>query len=239
MSAFQVIKPSDDSVVYPNDLNLPTRILNPLIDYPKPIYNNQVYNQNIIDPNAIYNKVLPNVPVSLINALFHNQKKHTFNSKKVCVTSVKNELENTPEFKEAVEKYKMLENAKVICAKCQNNVNLISCFNYNNTTYICTSCALNCYNSIVELMDWERCKSDNDSVQCYRCDRLKHAKELYSFIRFSNKRSKYEVGNLCIYCRNVKRFEYMMKQRNKRIQNHKKSCFSQNEIKLFSTLRVF
>lgn len=238
MSAFQVISPSNESIVYPYDSILPKRIMNPLIDFNQSSNNIQVCNANYISSEMTNNDILSKIPISLIKALFPTQKKQTFNSQKICVTAVKNQIEDTNEFKEAVEKYKLIENTKVICAKCQNSVNIVSCFNFNNSGYICLSCSLNHYNSIVELVDWEHCEKDSKDKQCYRCDRLKHAKELYSFIRFSNKRSRYEVGNLCIYCRNVKKFEYLMKQKNKRMQNHKKTFISQDQIKLLASLQM-
>lgn len=222
-SAFHKLSNNSKSIVYPYDNNLPKVIINPAIDL--------LPSHNIILPISRncciqqYNTQMKlyNSPKSITasNSIFNVLKKE---SESKSITSAKNNIEHTIEFKKAVQKYQILEKTKVLCLRCQNNVKMIECFNHRDCAYICLNCASEIFTSITQLKDWEK-RYSNGNKNCYRCERLKHSKELYSYIRYSMKREQYEICNLCLYCRNVKRCEYIINKRNnRRFYNKSKMC---------------
>lgn len=222
-SAFHKVLSNATSVIYPYDENLPKVIINPALDIST---SHQIGLFPLSCSSTEYNlqskpNCSPKTIVSCNNQLIQ-QKKEIYNK---SIVSVKNSIENTKEFAKAIGKYQLLEKSTVLCLRCQNNVNMVDCFNYRDCAYICLKCASQIFASITQLKDWEKRESTNNSKSCYRCDRLKHSKELYSFIKYSMKKNKYELCSLCLYCRNVKKCEYLMKKRFNRMMCNKTSLF--------------
>lgn len=106
--------------------------------------------------------------------------------------------------KRAIEMYKKYENLAVICKLCKKHIFNLEFFGYNRDNYICIECAAKEYSNLGELKDRY---PENGKV---RCKRLAHCKPEWQFVKHSL-RSGYTTGNLCIHCRNCKRFEYLVK----------------------------
>lgn len=110
-------------------------------------------------------------------------------------------------FKDAVNTYQQLEKEEIMCKNCQQQSKKVNSFGYHDG-FICMNCAAKAYSRISELVDWEEIVENGKGIQC---DRLRHQKKLSSFIKFENKTGTYKRVKLCIFCRNVKRWEYSRK----------------------------
>lgn len=130
---------------------------------------------------------------------------------------------------ESIRDYQNLECKKVVCSKCGNNVELIKSFGQNGK-FTCLDCSVKTYSTVGDLPDWEAESEDGISYKACPCQRIKHTKDLSSFIRYNNKSGEYELGQLCIYCRNVKRYEYLRKQSIKRAREDNEMCIDNNAI---------
>lgn len=220
-SAFTQLHPFDDDILYPDDPRRPVNILNPFEQSKE-----NIIVQQFIPPILLPCFYLPKEDVlrTVIkpkNYIPDNILELYNTSNTISVKRYKKELTN-----EGIQKYQIIENTKVICDKCKNSVSITLCFRNFNSGFICVECALTEYSNVSELNDWEpndKVVNVNNIRPTYqKCDRLKHAKPFCSFIRYVHKNSGYELGRLCIFCRNVKRFEYLMKQKLNRYKNHKR-----------------
>lgn len=128
---------------------------------------------------------------------------------------------------EAIKEYQKLEQTKVLCSYCGNNVELIKSFGREGK-YVCLNCSKSVYHQVGDLPDWEEEVEDIASDTACPCQRIKHTKDLSSFVRYNNKNGLYEIGQLCIFCRNVKRYEYLRKQNHKRARDENKMYTSYN-----------
>lgn len=119
----------------------------------------------------------------------------------------KNQLEDNA-FQDAVKIYQEIEKQEVLCFACQKLAKKINSFGCQNG-YVCMNCAARLFSRINELQDWEEIIDFN--AKGIQCDRLRHQKNLHSFIKFENKTGTYKRVKLCTFCRNVKRWEYSRK----------------------------
>lgn len=220
-SAFTQLHTIDNDILYPDDPRRPVNILYPLQEPPENAIVHQFIPSIILPYYLIPKEDMSLTTIKPDNFIPSNILELYNTTNIVTVKRPKKVLAN-----EGIQKYQIIENTKVICDKCKNSVSITLCFSNSNSGFICVECALTEYNNVSELNDWE----PNDKVinvnnirpTYQKCDRLKHAKPFCSFIRYVHKNNNYELGRLCIFCRNVKRFEYLMKQKLNRYKNHKR-----------------
>lgn len=134
--------------------------------------------------------------------------------------------EKEEDIAQAINQFIIMESVKVQCAICKNNVLRNVTFT-NDEKYYCLDCAAMKFASINQLGDWEEVDDNEPYAQC---DRLKHRKNLCSFIKYSNKDEQYIRVKLCTYCRNVKKWEYLSNKTKRRLNSptnlheHKRYC---------------
>lgn len=106
-----------------------------------------------------------------------------------------------------IQEYEELEATMVFCHVCCKNKSKVDCF-FTDKGFICLKCAVGMNRKL--LYDWEMV---NQVGFGRRCERLKHYKPVTSFVKKS-KYSSYSFAKLCIYCRNIKKWEYMNTKNN-------------------------
>lgn len=121
----------------------------------------------------------------------------------------------------AIKDYHELEQISVQCNYCGNSVEKIKSFGCEGK-YVCLNCSKSVFEHVGDLPDWEEELECITSDSACPCQRIKHIKDLSSFVRYNNKNGLYELGQLCIFCRNVKRYEYLRKQNHKRARDENK-----------------
>lgn len=112
------------------------------------------------------------------------------------------------QFNRAVAQYEQFKNLHIKCKACKIAIRNFKCFADGANDYICLHCANRKYDKVGELNDPFPEKGK------IRCKRLAHYKPAWQFIEHT-KRKGYKAENLCRYCRNVKRIEYLKKQSKK------------------------
>lgn len=109
-----------------------------------------------------------------------------------------------------IDKYLDIEKQNVFCLECKKDISIVNCFLYSSG-YLCLKCASkNKKLNRKEITDWETVLGKGFGR---RCERLKHYKPATSFVK-QDKSGKYKFTKLCIYCRNVKKWEYNIKKVN-------------------------
>lgn len=106
-----------------------------------------------------------------------------------------------------IQDYETLESTMVLCYICCKNKSKVDCF-FTDKGFICLKCAVGMNRKL--LYDWEMV---NQVGFGRRCERLKHYKPVTSFVKKS-KYGTYTFAKLCIYCRNIKKWEYMNTKNN-------------------------
>lgn len=123
-------------------------------------------------------------------------------------------LETIHEIDDDVEnQYKNKISIDVFCSECKNYIPRSDAFVYKKN-YICFRCAARRDLSHSDLDDWSKSEITNKDI-LYSCIRLHHARPLYCFIHYSNKKNKYVIQKNCAFCRAIKRFEYTKKTMNR------------------------
>lgn len=112
-----------------------------------------------------------------------------------------------------VNQYKSKISIDELCGECKKYIPRSDAFIYKKN-YICFRCAARCNLSHSNLDDWSKSLITNKDI-LYSCIRLHHARPLYCFIHYSNKKSKYVIQKNCTFCRAIKRFEYTKKNMNR------------------------
>lgn len=221
-SAFTPITLCDDELIYPNDPRRPGNIDNPNFPPQEILYvryaSVQVLMQKFYQLPPVYEDL-----GNLFTGYYVPQHIIDLYNVPINVSLKKNKKELS---REGIEKYQIIEKTKVRCEKCANNVSITFCFSSGFNSFLCVECAVDVFKNVSDLKDWEpndKVVNNNNIRPTYmRCERIKHAKPFSSFVRYSNKKNDYEVGHLCIFCRNVKRYEYLMKQKSRRFKNQKR-----------------
>lgn len=131
--------------------------------------------------------------------LLHTSKRNSQNS-----------IQNDEYSEEDVKKIEIVDNLQVACCVCLKNEKKSYCFSYGEGL-ICIKCAVRHCREYKDLQDWYHKDEVNEKMR--RCDRLCHMRPLYHFLKLEKKNGQYKVGKLCLYCRNVKRWEYLQSQR--------------------------
>lgn len=210
LSAFEKLSKDIESHIYPYNDILPKQIINPRIDtsteIKKPIpilpdssnYSVKCLEQSYANNNNMYlsfNKIGSNMCV------LPNIKK---------TEKLLDKQRMSQSYKEALQLYMKLKYLIVKCMVCNHNYCVTDTFAYSNG-YICVPCSTKEYSSSLQLKDW--CKSGYYPEKEFNCSGKQHSRELFSFIYYSQTNRRYEISNLCIFCRNVQKFEYLQLQK--------------------------
>lgn len=142
---------------------------------------------------------MQNIPYQGQTTFLHTTRRITYSS-----------LQNDEYTDEDVQKFEKIDNLQVTCCVCQKNEKKSYCFSYGDGL-ICIKCAVRHCREYKDLQDWYHKEEPNERMR--RCDRLCHMRPLYHFLKLEKKNGQYKVGKLCLYCRNVKRWEYLQSQR--------------------------
>lgn len=251
-SAFHKVNDSLDCMVYPTTsmFNNNSSNVNNNAIYP-PLSTDAQTNDNMQNPvlpinSRVYMHIL--TPELLPTITINGEKKDLHDSETKKINDVREEIiiekdiDGATNLDKSIKIYQSLEDKRVNCTKCNNSSSVVDCFGDGCDGFLCIDCAIVKYDSVSQLVDWEnsepslgmvttrgKTKTKKDKgKRLFPCDRLKHLKEMYSYIRYSYKRNQYEVGKLCIYCRNVKRFEYLQKSKSRRMKLLKKEVLRKN-----------
>lgn len=251
-SAFSKVNDSIDCVVYPATSMLSTSYCSgngtALIPPQSTDEKNKDKKQNNFIPvnSTVYMHILTPELLPTISLNGEKTEKPEMESKKIedirDEIIVDKENDGNTNLEKSIKIYQTLEEKRVNCSKCSNSSSIVECFGDGCDGFLCIDCAIAKYDSVSQLVDWEKSEPSQGSVttrsrsrtkkdkskKLYPCDRLKHLKDMYSYIRYSYKRNQYEVGKLCIYCRNVKRFEYLQKSKSRRMKLLKREVLRKN-----------
>lgn len=138
---------------------------------------------------------------------------------------MKSNFKNIPN--DEIEEYDRINQINVKCEICKNEFMIVDCIRtLNECGYMCLNCAAEVLPGISYAKDWEKDIITNHET--LQCDRLKHKKPIHSFIKFSFKNNKYELSHLCIFCRNIKKIEYLMKKIKGKVNNKKRIVYKTN-----------
>lgn len=106
-----------------------------------------------------------------------------------------------------ISNYEELIKELVVCQMCGQRLQKVKCFIYNNG-YLCCSCSGKISNRKT-LGDWE-IEEQNGVL----CKRLNHHKNRISYMK-KQANGSFKIETLCIFCRNMKSYEYYRKQESK------------------------
>lgn len=176
----------------------------------KPAHN---YCFNVFD-RIINNDIVRDAesPVSVIRPLAHISKPNKIEMS-IPIRNT-NKSENESISVEDIRLFENLEKQKESCCICKRLEKKTNCFAYNDS-YICLACAVKHCRDYKQIEEWNNL--GEKTLNMKKCDRLCHQRPLYHFLKVEKKNGQYKVGKLCVYCRNVKRWEYLQSHRcNKR-----------------------
>lgn len=115
---------------------------------------------------------------------------------------------------EDIRKYKSFITTLVNCYYCGNKVSISRIFKYDKNV-VCKECGKEHAKArILNITDFkddyfELYKFKGEVL--YKCERLKHARPLYHFMKYSKKTNSYRIVTNCCYCRNYKSIEVLFK----------------------------
>lgn len=138
---------------------------------------------------------------------------------------------------EDIDKFTAYSKLNFICKKCNEKFPLVKACTYYNGGLCCVTCSSCIYRETIGLYDYMKdLYFENEKL--YKCDRIIHYRPLWQFLKYEKKKKTWKIAKLCIYCRNVKCWEYLSKPTRRRktmqqLQNEKtkkksKKCNQQN-----------
>lgn len=118
-----------------------------------------------------------------------------------------------------IDKFNDYSKLNFICKKCGKTFALLKACTYYNGGLCCVSCCSFIHRETIGLYDYMKDLYFEDE-KLYKCDRIIHYRPLWQFLKFEKKKKTWKIAKLCIYCRNLKSWEYLNKpmRRRKTIQ---------------------